>query len=104
MSGYITVHRLKRSGNYVSDLDQDRAFISKANKNRFFKMLVAPIENSDGRQEIRYMKTEEGILVSGEAYICSGETEDALDRNVRKLRVTCKDVLLVEVDSEDSLW
>ena len=105
MKGHIIVRRLNKSGIYKSDLDWDNAFRGQGNPKGLFKMVVEPIENSDGEKEIRYMKVEDGYKVSGEAYIVTGQDEGKIDTRIRK-RYSEKHSPLVqrEVQTKNELW
>lgn len=104
MKGHITVPRLNNTGNFISELDYDKSFIDNSNTKGYFKMLIQPIENSDYKMEIRYMKVENGYKVSGEAYIITGRDEKEIDETVNKYREKYTDVLMTEVKSDKDLW
>lgn len=97
MTGSMYVKRLNKSGNYKSELDHDT--IGK------FKMVITPIENAEGQNEIRYMRTEKGILVSGEGYLVAGMDEKEIDAKCRRHTMErWKNLIQVEVKTENDLW
>lgn len=104
MKGTILVNRINKSGNYNSALDYDPSFSCAENPVGFFKMVIQPIENSDGQSEIRYMKTDLGIKVSGEAYIISGSDETEIDKKCRRYHRRYDNLIQREVFSSENLW
>ena len=105
MKGQIRVKTLNESGIYASDLDWDNSFKDKKNPEGWFKMVIEPIENSDGKHEIRYMLVPGGYIVSGEAYIISEATEAAINARIRKNHpAVYTDVVHTKVKNEGSLW
>ncbi len=105
MKGTMKVDRLRKSGNYVSTLDYDKCYMESDNPKGLFKMVIEPIENSEGYREIRYMRTEQGILVSGEGYLISAESEKEIDEKCMKhTRKQWPKLIQREVSTEDQLW
>jgi len=104
MKGYIEVKELNKEGNYISELDFDKAFICDSNKKGFFKMLIQPIRNSNDKTEIKYMKENDYFIVSGEAYIITGRNEKEIDNHINKYLGHYDEVLLTEVFSKNDLW
>lgn len=104
MKGHIIIAKLNKTGNYISELDWDKCFVGESNKKGYFKMLIQPIENCDNKKEIRYMRVDNGIKVSGEAYIITGRSEKEIDRRISKYREKYEDLLMTEVKSENDLW
>ena len=105
MTGKMIVHAIRKSGNYVSDLDYDDSFADPDNPYGLFKMVIEPIESSDGKREIRYMRTEEGIVVSGESYFISGGSEKEIDEMCRKhTRRSWPHLIQREVSADVQLW
>ena len=101
----MKVKRLNKTGNYKSDLDYDNAFIGKDNPKGYFKMVIQPILNSDGQYEIRYMKTAEGYIVSGEAYIITNQYETKIDAAFRnKYNEKWNPIIQRQVESKEDLW
>ena len=104
MTGHCIVKRLNKSGNHASAIDWDDAFKSKDNPKGLFKMVVLPIRNSNGDMEVKYCKTNEGIMVSGEGYIVTGFSEKEINKEVRKHYKKYANVVLTKVDNEKELW
>ena len=106
MKGQCHVKTLKTSGIYASELDWDNSFKDKKNPEGWFKMVIEPIENSDGKHEIRYMLDPKGgYIISGEAYIISEPTEAAINAKIRKNHpAVYTDVVHTKVKKEDALW
>ena len=97
MTGSMYVKRLNKSGKYKSALDHDT--IGK------FKMVILPIKNTKEQNEIRYMRTENGILVSGEGYLVSGTDEKEIDAKcMRYMRERVENLIQTEVFAEENLW
>ncbi len=84
MKSEIVVKRLRlKSGNYVSELNEDKSFIEKDNPKGLFKIVVQPTNEYKGRV-IRYTKRPKGgYWVSGEAYIITGENESEIDAIIK---------------------
>lgn len=106
LKGQIHVNNLNARGVYVSELDTDKAFAFSGNSCGYFKMVICPILNSDGKYEIRYMKDKDGYTVSGEGYIVSDGDTRAIDRRCRNY---WKDdrfgkVVQTEVKTREALW
>lgn len=100
MTGQMKVQRLSRSGNYVSKLDYDKAFACEDNPHGYFKMVIQPIES-----EVRYMRVADGIVVSGEGYIISGESELEIDEKAKRhLKERWPGLVQREVKSDYELW
>jgi hypothetical protein len=104
MRGYIVVRKLTKKPYYVSEIDWDNSFKDKGNPKGYFKMLIEPIENSDDKYEIRYMKADNGIKVSGEAYIFTGRSEKQIDNKIAKFVTVRKNYVQTEVNTEEELW
>ena len=108
MKGYITVKALKpKTGIYASELDYDRSFADKDNPKGLFKMVIEPIMNNDGKYEIRYMRSDEGYIVSGEAYIVSYGSEAKINDYVLKHFMSgpkYKPLIHTEGKSMKELW
>ena len=105
MTGHIQVRCLTKSGNYVSDIDSDAAFIGPHNPKGLFKMVIQPIANSHGQYEIRYMKVSACIVVSGEGYIITGGSKTWIEERCRSRKAErWKPLIQREVSSENDLW
>ena len=104
MTGTCLVRKLNRTGNFLSCLDNDKSFIDRTNPEGLFKMLVQPILNSHGEQEIRFMKTKDGYLVSGEAYILTGADESEINLKARRHREKWDKLVYTSCASENDLW
>ena len=100
MKGHMKVKRLTKSGNYVSELGYDTAFAGEDNPHGYFKMVIQPIEN-----EIRFMRTADGLVVSGEGYIISSGSESEIDENAKRyLKERWPGLVQREVKDEHKLW
>ena len=64
MKGHIIVPEITNDSYYVSELDWDNTYKDKGNPKGYFKMLIEPIKNGDGKYEIRYMKVDNRIIKS----------------------------------------
>lgn len=84
MKGTIFVKELNKTGTFVSEMDCDRHYIDKGNPQGRFKMVVQPIKNWEGKDEIQYKKVDGGFLVDGEAYIIVGKGEKTIDKRIAK--------------------
>lgn len=106
MKGQFISKGIRKSGNYISALDYDASFADRNNPHGYFKMVIQPIENSRGQHEIRYMKTLDGIRVSGEAYILTGETEMEIDEKYKRRFSSdhWEKLIQTEVKTENDLW
>lgn len=104
MKGQMKIKTLNVTGNYVSELDQDISYVDKTNPMGYFKMLINPIRNSEDEYEIRYMMVPGGYMVSGEAYIISGETEDDIDRKLKGYFEDYGTVIHTKVEDKNDLW
>ena len=105
MTGHIKVKRLNKKGVYRSPLDYDRSFIDADNPQGYFKIVIEPITNFDCLPEIRYMKSGDGYIVSGEAYIISEGSEKEIDSCTRKNhRDSFPGLIQTEVFKEEDLW
>ena len=104
MKGRIVVSEKTNESYYVSELDSDNAYKDKGNPKGYFKMLIEPIENGDDKYEIRYMKVDNRIKVSGEAYIFTGRSEAQIDKQIAKFVTVRNDCIQTEVKTEERLW
>ncbi len=104
MKGHIIVPEITNDSYYVSELDCDNTYKDKGNPKGYFKMLIEPIENGDDKYEIRYMKVDNGIKVSGEAYIFTGRSEKQIDNQIAKFVTVRNDYIQTEVKTEERLW
>ena len=84
MKGTIFVKELNKIGTFISEMDCDRHYIDEGNPQGRFKMVVQPIENWEGKNEIQYKKVDKGFLVDGEAYIITGKGEKTIDKIIEK--------------------
>ena len=84
MKGTVFVKELNKVGTFVSEMDFDRHYIDKNNPKGRFKIVVQPIENWEGKNEIQYKKVDGGFLVDGEAYIIVGKGEKAINKIIEK--------------------
>lgn len=104
MKGHIIVSKLTNNGYYVSELDWDEAYKDKENPKGLFKMLIEPIHNDDDEYEIKYMKFNDNIKVSGEAYIITGKSEHLIDKEIAKVATVRPQFIQTAVNDEDELW
>ena len=99
MKGRMNVKHLSKTGNYVSQLDYDESFACENNPGGLFKMVIHPIEN-----EIRYMRTAEGIVVSGESYIVSGSDSEIAEKVKMHMTSRWPGLVQREVNNSNELW
>lgn len=105
MTGQIFVKRLNKSGNYISELDYDAAFIDKSNPRGYFKMVIQPIMNCNNNHEIKYIRVSGGYIVSGECYIISKRTETEIDERIKKYKSDkWKNLIQTKVETKNNLW
>ena len=84
MTGTIFVKRLNPSGFHVSEADTDRCFVSDKNPTGYFKMVIEPLDGTQG-PFIKYKKTKGGYLIEGEGYIIAGSNEE-VSKKIRQRR------------------
>lgn len=105
MKGQIFVKRLNKSGNYISELDYDAAFMGESNPRGYFKMVIQPIMNCNNNYEIKYIKVSGGYIVSGECYIIEKRTETEIDERIKKYKSDkWENLIQTKVESENELW
>ena len=102
--GNCAVRRLNKTGNYFSKIDSIPCFADKDNPKGFARWVIHPIHH-DGINEIRYMKTVDGYIVSGECYIVTG-TKTAIMKKCRDAfhHKTWDNLVHTYVTNRDDLW
>ena len=68
MKGTMKVHKLNKSGLYISEVDWDKCYKSESNPDGNFVMIIEPLNGWD-KGIIYYEKKDKGYLVKGEGYI-----------------------------------